>query len=343
MANNKVPGLSVAVRDKNGVVYAAVFGDANNKAFDGAAPALSPATLFQAASMGKAVSALAYLKSPLAASSLNTDIRKMVAGNVVPPYAITPADLLSHGAGTTPHGFATGYSETDPLPTTWQIVLGTSPANSPAVTFDPLKTAVFQYSGGGYLLFQGWLEQASGKPLPAFVQDALFAPAGVTRSSFTQPLPSALEHDAACGRSPSLVASGRCRKTYPELTAAGLWTTPAELACMVGYVTTRHPEILPIVTSRALKTDFDSGNYPQKMGLGLFHRPANGVDESTGHFFEHSGVNEGFLSQMVFFDDGRAIVAMDNGFAANGGISGFSVRALCRELGWTCAGKSVGP
>ena len=54
-------------------------------------------------------------------------------------------------------------------------------------------------------------------------------------------------------------------------------------------------------------------------------------------------MNEGFRSQWVFFDDGRAIVAMDNGYANNGGISGFSVRALCRELGWTCTGASVGP
>ncbi len=343
MANNGVPGLSVAIRDADGVVYVAVFGSAHNQSHDASAPALGPTTLFQAASMGKSVSALAYLLDPSAASTMNVDIRPEVADLVTPPHAVTPADLLSHSAGSAPHGFSAGYLEGDPLPTTDQIVLGAAPATSPGVTFDPAKVGVFDYSGGGYLLWQAWLERAQQRPLSEIVRDNLFLPAGATRSSFTQPLTSAIEHDAACGKSQFLTSGGHCRKVYAELSAAGLWTTPAELTCMVTHVTQHHPEVLDVVTTRALDVDFDNGNYPQAMGLGLFHRPANGVDETEGHLFEHSGLNEGFLSQMVFFDDGRAIVAMDNGMANNGGISRFSVRALCRELGWPCEGPSLAP
>jgi hypothetical protein len=152
-----------------------------------------------------------------------------------------------------------------------------------------------------------------------------------------------MDHDAACGHSSYLTNNARCRLPNPPLVAAGLWTTPAELVCMTKVITSYRPSVLTTVKSVALTTDFAAGAYPQKMGIGLFHRPANGVDEAAGHFYEHSGVNEGFRSQWVFFDDGRAIVAMDNGYAANGGISGFAVRALCRELTWPCTGANVGP
>ena len=341
MANSGVPGLSVAVRDVDGKIYAAVFGNANNQSFDSLAPPLSPTTLFQAGSISKAVTALAYHSSMGSAALNAVDIRATVASFVVPPYAITPADLLSHAAGTAPHGFAGGYVDTDPLPTTQQIVLGESPATSPAVTFDAGKVGVFQYSGGGLILFQAWHEQLTGTPHATFVHDNLFVAAGTKRSHFIQPLTKALDHDAACGKSYNLTNAGLCRKVYPELAAAGLWTTPSELACMADHVATKRKDVLAVVTSRALAVDFDNGNYPQKMGLGLFHRPANGIDETEGHMFEHSGVNEGFLSWMVFFDDGRAIVAMDNGYAAQGGISAFSVRALCRELKWPCEGKNL--
>ncbi|MBK7583703.1 MAG: serine hydrolase [Myxococcales bacterium] len=341
MANSKVPGVSIAIRDVDGVIYTAVFGNANNQTYDSKAPALSASTLFQAASMGKAVSALAYLLSGVAATTKDVDITPTLVDLAIPPYALTPTQLLSHSGGTAPHGFAAGYLEGDPLPTTEQIVLGKSPASSAAVSFDASKKGIFSYSGGGYMLWQLWLERVTKQPLGDFVRDNLFLAAGAKRSSFTQPMTAAVDHDAACGRSPYLDTNKICRKVYAERTAAGLWTTPAELACMTKYVTKERPDVLKVVQSKALWVDFNNGNYPQVMGVGLFHRPANGVDESAGHLYEHSGVNEGFLSQMVFFDDGRAIVAMDNGVSANGGISGFVVRGLCRELKWPCEGKNV--
>jgi cysteine-rich repeat protein len=343
MANSNVPGLSVAIRDVDGKIYTAVFGNANNQTYDPMAPPLSASTLFQAGSISKAVSALAYFVSGLASATKDGNIQPALQSLGVPPYAITPAQLLSHSAGTAPHGFAAGYLEGDPLPTTDQVVLGQAPASSPAVSYDPLKIGIFSYSGGGYLLWQDWLEHTTNQPLGDYVRDHLLLAAGTKRSSYTQPLTAAIDHDASCGRSTFLKNNGVCRKVYAELAAAGLWTTPADLACITQYVTQQRPDVLPIVTSEALVTDFSNGMYPQKMGLGLFHRPANGLDETQGHLYEHSGVNEGFLSQMVFFDDGRAIVAMDNGSAANGGISGFAVRALCRELDWPCKGKDLAP
>ena len=325
----RTPGVTIAVRDASGTVHAAVFGDANNAAFDASAPALSPTTLFQAGSVSKPISALAYLTSEMADATRSTDIRPTIASVVMPTYVITPTDLLSHTAGTSVHGFA-GYAPGLALPTIDQIVLGVSPANSLPVTFG--TPGPWLYSGGGYILWEDWLERTTGQSLPTFVHDRLFVPSGATRSSYAQPLP-ATEHDAACGSDPAQLASN-CRHVYPESAAAGLWTTPTELACMAGYVTSRRPDALGRVQARAVTIP----GSPLVQGLGLTHRPANGIDETAGHFYAHTGVNAGFCTTLAFFSDGRAIVSMDDSCA---GVSTVVVRALCVRLGWTCGGANL--
>jgi CubicO group peptidase (beta-lactamase class C family) len=290
---------------------------------------LSPNTLFQAGSVSKPVSSLAYLMADFADATLAVDIRPTVVGLVAPPYPITPADLLSHTAGTTVHGFG-GYAPGLTLPTVDQIVQGMRPANSPAVGFG--TPGSYDYSGGGYMLWNAWLERRAGASLPNFVRDTLLVPAGATRSSYQQPI-AATEHDAACGYD-SARLPGYCRNDYPEYAAAGLWTTPHDLTCIAGYVATRRPDALTRVTSRSVAIP----SYPQRQGLGLRHRPANGTTEAAGHFYEHSGVNYGFCTQLLFFTDGRAIATMDN---ACRGVSYAVASALCRELGWSCAGASL--
>lgn len=324
----RTPGLSLAVREADGSIHAAVFGESYNTAFDPAAPPLSPSTLFQAGSISKPVSASAYLLTETAEATRSMDIRPTVASLVAPPYAITPMDLLSHTAGTSVHGFG-GYAPGLALPTVDQIVLGIRPANSPPVTFG--SPGPWLYSGGGYLLWEAWLERNARRDLPSLVRERLFVPAGVTRSTYQQPLP-ASEHDAACGLDATNLP-GRCRNVMPEYAAAGLWTTPTELTCIAGYLTSRRSDVLSRVQTRAVAIS----GYPQRQGLGFRHRAANGVDESAGHFYEHSGTNYGFCSTLVFFSDGRAIAAMDNSCA---GVSAVVVRALCRRLGWTCAGPN---
>ena len=329
MTSFPTPGVSVAYRDANGMVHTAVFGNANNASFDANAPPLSSSTLFQAGSVSKPVSALAYLMASFADATLPVDIRPSVAGLVAPSYAISPAMLLTHTAGTTPHGYG-GYAPGAQLPTVDQIVQGVSPSNSPPVGFG--TPGAWSYSGGGLMLWNAWLNRETGTSLPAFVHDTLFVPAGATRSSYDGPLPMT-EHDAACGHDPNRLGNA-CRFSYPEYAAAGLWTTPKDLTCIGGYVARMRTDVLTRVTSQSIAIP----SYPQRQGLALRHRPANGVDETQGHFFEHSGVNFGFCTTFLFFSDGRAVATMDNSCQ---GVAYVAARAMCRELGWPCAGANL--
>lgn len=324
----RTPGVTLAVRELDGTVHTAVYGTAFNSSFDPAAPALSASTLFQAGSISKPISATAYLFTDALDGTRGVDLRPAVASLVTPPYAITPNDLLTHTAGTSVHGYG-GYLPGLRLPSVDQVVLGVSPANSLPVTFG--TPGPWLYSGGGLMLWEAWLERVSGRDLPSYVRDRLFVPAHATRSNYAHPLP-ATEHDAACGLDPVMLP-GVCRRNMPESAAAGLWTTPTDLVCMAGYAATRRADTLTLVQSRAVPI----AGYPQRQGLGWRHRPANGVDETAGHFFEHSGTNYGFCSSLVFFSDGRSIAVMDNGCA---GVAAVVVRALCGRLGWTCSGAN---
>ena len=85
----------------------------------------------------------------------------------------------------------------------------------------------------------------------------------MTRSTYEQPLPTALEDKAATGHD----SQGRPIKgkyhTYPEMAAAGLWTTPSELARVVLELQTGG-HVLKSPTQREMLTKV-LGDY----GLGL--------------------------------------------------------------------------
>ena len=126
-------------------------------------------TLFQAASISKSINSLGLLKLVEQGKlNLDNDINKYLKtwkfpyDSVSKGKKISLANLLSHKAGLSVHGFG-GYQRGKELPTLLQILDGQKPANSPAVrsVFEPnLK---FQYSGGGTTISQLILENTTGK------------------------------------------------------------------------------------------------------------------------------------------------------------------------------------
>src|SRR6202000_346163 len=68
------------------------------------------------------------------------------------------------------------------------------------------------------------------EPFPKFMSDTVLKPMGMTNSTYEQPLPQAMSAAAATG----YYATGRevpgRWHIYPEMAAAGLWTTPSDLA-----------------------------------------------------------------------------------------------------------------
>jgi CubicO group peptidase (beta-lactamase class C family) len=145
---------------------------------------------------------------------------------------VTLRRLLSHTAGLTVHGFP-GYSAASSVPTVPQILDGVKPANTAAVRVDLLPGSMFRYSGGGYTVAQLMMSEVTGVPFQDFMQRAVLGKAGMRQSTYDNPLPQRLAAVAASGyKGNGDPIPGRYH-TYPEMAAAGLWTTASDLARFV--------------------------------------------------------------------------------------------------------------
>src|SRR5919108_1750591 len=232
MLVHKVPGVSIAVIDSFRIVWARGYGVREA----GGSDSVTTETLFQAASISKPVAALAALRLVQeGVLDLDEDVNRKLKSWKIPesPFTatqpVTLRRLLSHSAGLTVHGFR-GYAATEAVPTFLQIVNGEAAANSRAIRVDTFPGARWRYSGGGYTVMQQVLVDVSGKSFPELMRTKVLNPLGMTRSTYEQPLPPHLLGTAASGhRSDGTVVPGKWH-TYPEMAAAGLWTTPTDLA-----------------------------------------------------------------------------------------------------------------
>src|SRR3546814_7406309 len=88
---------------------------------------------------------------------------------------------------------------------------------------------VASYSGGGTTIEQLVIEEATHGAFEAAARRHLFAPLGMTRSSFVNPLPPTWGNIAkAHDRDGAPVALPRGYEAMPEMAASGLWTTRSE-------------------------------------------------------------------------------------------------------------------
>jgi CubicO group peptidase (beta-lactamase class C family) len=190
-------------------------------ATDGTVPA---GTLFQAGSLSKPVAALAALElSARGQADLDADVNDLLTSWQLPEgTGITLRHLLGHTAGTGVP-FLPGYRPGAPTPTLLQSLDGSLPATTAPVRVDRAMTSTFCYSGGGYAVLQQLVTDCAGQPFAQAAQKLVLDPIGMTDSTFEQPLPGG-QHALAARTDWS---------TYPEAAAAGLWTTPADLARFV--------------------------------------------------------------------------------------------------------------
>lgn len=301
----KVPGVSIAVLREGKVNWARGYGVT---AAEKGRPVNSE-TLFQAASISKHVAALVALhlvdEGKLA---LDEDVNQKLRSWKVPENEFTKTEkvtlrrLLNHSAGLTVHGFP-GYAAGAPVPTVPELLDGKKPANTAPIRVDVVPGTIWRYSGGGYEVMQQLVTDVTGKPFAQLAKEIVLDALGMTRSTFEQPLPAHLQSNAAAAhRADGTMIPGRWH-TYPELTAAGLWTTPSDLA-RIAIELQKGGRILKPATREAMLTKV-LGNY----GLGL------GLAETEGQrSFSHGGSNAGF--QCVLFayrDNGKGAIVMTNG------------------------------
>jgi CubicO group peptidase (beta-lactamase class C family) len=328
----KVPGLSIAVINNGKLEWAKGYGVLEA----GGTRPVTDQTWFQAASISKPVAAMAALALVEQGKlSLDENVNLKLTSWHLPENEFTKSEkvtvrrLLSHSAGLTIHGFP-GYAANEPTPTLTQILDGQKPpANTGPIRVDMLPGKQFRYSGGGYTLLQQLMMDVTGRPFPDLLQEVVLGRIGMSHSTFAQPLPKELEALAATAHGPNGDAIKGRWHTYPEMAAAGLWTTPSDLALfaidLMESARGKSNKVLSPEMSRQMLTK-QAGSY----GLGVSLGDAAGVKT-----FGHGGSNEGFTCILaVHIDTAQGAVVMTN---SDNGPPLFNeiLRAISHEYNWT--------
>jgi CubicO group peptidase (beta-lactamase class C family) len=329
MAEFHVPGLSVAVVHNFQIVWTKAYG----VVAAGSQTPVTTKTLFQAGSISKPVAATGALylveHGKLA---LDEDVNKKLVTWKVPENDFTQTEkvtlrrILSHSAGLTVHGFS-GYATDQTLPTLVQVLNGEKPANSAPVRVDFLPGSKVVYSGGGVTIEQQLIIDVTQKPFPQFMREVVLDKMGMTNSTYEQPLPAALAPLAATGTySNGTSVTGKWH-VYPEMAAAGLWTTPTDLAKFgIEIAKSKHGKsnlvLSEFMTRQMLTPQIENA------GLGFFIGPTN-PDR-----FAHGGADEGFQAMFVMLgDEGEGAVVMansDNGIT----VANHLIDSIADEYRW---------
>lgn len=324
MARFDTPGVSVAVIRDGRIDWVGTWGQLGA---DDTGP-VRPDTPFQASSVSKLVTAVGALRLvDQGRLALDTDVNTVLSGWTLPTAAgdpVTLRRLLSHTAGVNVSGFD-GYAVDAPVPDLLQILNGESPANSPAVAVEH-PSGTYRYSGGGYEVVQLLMQQAAGVPFDSVMQTLVLTPGAMTRSTYalnsgrTDPAP-ARGH----GYDGTPIADGA--RLYPEHAAAGLWSTPtdlARLAIMLMRDWRGESVLLAPDTVQTMLTPVDG-----HMGLGA---GVHGAGDDL--HFDHAGWNTGFRVYLLAFPArGDGIVVMANADGADVLINEI-VRSAARVYGW---------
>lgn len=307
-----VPGVGVAVIHDFEVHWARGFGVADVQT---GAP-VGVETLFQAASISKPVAAMAVLRAVQDGRfSLDDDINGILTswqldgGDFTGGHPVTPRMLTSHTSGLGDGFGFPGYPPGDPLPTTVQILNGEEPSNVGDVFMERPPMTAMKYSGGGVTVMELALSDALGRPFADIVQEYVLDPVGMTNSTFEQPLPPGRDRNAARGHVRDGDPDGPRWHVYPELAAAGLWTTPADLARFA------------IEVQRAVRGDPGRAltretvmEMLSPVGVGDFAVGFVIRKEGEGWYFGHNGANRGFRALLKAHRvKGYGVVVMTNG------------------------------
>ena len=312
-----VPGVSVAVIKDFSIHWAKGYGVADVET----GRPVQVDSLFQAASISKPVTAMAALRLVQDGRfSLDDDVNSLLKSwhgpknDLIRDRPVTPRSLFSHTSGADDGFGFPGYDPSANRPTVVQILDGEKPSNVGPVIFARAPFQAYKYSGGGLTIMQLTLTDLTGESFSQLMNTRVLQPLGMANSTYEQPLPDSLAKRATRAHDGQGKSMGAAWHVYPEQAAAGLWTTPSDLARFAIEVqrALRGPSggILKQATVREMVTPTGVG--PFAVGLNIEKR-------SEGWYFSHGGSNWGFRCDLLaHLRKGYGVVVMTNSDA--GGV-----------------------
>ncbi|MFG1869219.1 serine hydrolase domain-containing protein [Micromonospora arborensis] len=308
MNTYQVPGVSIAVGNVSGQVWAAGYG----VLVGGTSTPVTAGTAFAACSISKHVAAFgALLLVQGGVLDLDTDVGEYLTSWHLLDRAgrrpgVTVRQLLAHTAGLSDTWYR-GYAA-DNTPSLLQVLEGSGPTTTPPVRSTLLPGSRFRYSGSHYSVLQQLMVDVTGAPFEDLMRTLVLEPLAMADSSFDQQFPH---------RRPHLVARGHHRggtgipggwRVQPETAAAGMWSTPTDLL-RLDLEIARAASGNSTLLDRDLATEMWT---PQIPG-GTYGLGTEFVDRAGRRRFGHTGSNVGYTCfSYVWPDSGTAVAAMTN-------------------------------
>jgi CubicO group peptidase (beta-lactamase class C family) len=313
MSSGDIPSISYALISCGKVFAANAHGTASPNA------AASSSTLYQAASISKtlaAVGGLYAVQTNAKGLTLDSDVTAFQTSWKLPSgtTGVTLRRLLAMTAGANVHGYA-GYAQTCTSSTNCQVpalvdILNGCP-RSPAVTIDATPGTNWVYSGGGYEIAESLIGDVMGTGYGDFAQAKVLAPLNMTSSTWGVPMPPGFQSRAAYAYVKPETPLSTQWHAYPQLAAAGLWTTPTDIAKLlieVGDALGGGGTVLTAASAGAMLSPVDNFQY----GLGGAIR---NIGQSSSLIFMKSGGNVGFSDWLAFYPrpgGGEGLVVFTN-------------------------------
>ena len=306
-----VPGVSIAVIQDFKIHWAKAYGVADVET----GQLVDIETMFQAASISKPVAAMGVLRAVQdGLFSLDDDINDILDSwtldgrEFTRNRPVTPRTLTSHTSGLGDGFGFPGYDPEQPLPTTVQILEGHELSNVGSVFMEREPLTFYEYSGGGVTVMELALSDVRRRPFVDVLQEGVLAPIGMTRSSYAQPISPEHNQNAARAHDNNGESRGPKWHVYPEHAAAGLWTTPTDLARLILEVQRSARGESNRVLSQSMIQEMLN-----PVGVGPFAVGFTVSKIGEGWYFSHGGSNWGFRALMLAHKvKGYGLVVMTN-------------------------------
>jgi CubicO group peptidase (beta-lactamase class C family) len=339
MEKMRVPGVSVAVIKDFEVHWAKGYGTADVTT---GAPVTAD-TIFQAASISKPTAAIGVMRLVQDGRlSLDADVNtllkswKLPASEHTRDRPVTLRSLLSHTSGLGDGFGFPGYHPKDPLPSVVQILNGEKPSNTGRVLMERPPFTAYKYSGGGVTVVQLAVTDTTGRAFPELMKSLVLDPIGMRNSGFDQPLSAERDRVAARAHNGRGAAMDARWHVYPELEAAGLWTTPSDLSRLAielqNALQGRPSRVLSASSAREMVTPVGLGDFAVGFGLRKL---------GEGWYFAHGGSNWGFQCDLIaHVRKGYGVAIMTN--ADSGGAVVSEIRnRVAAAYNWDSLDKPV--
>ena len=318
LKNGDIPGAVVSVVKDGQVVTTRGYGWADTGASGGQPVAVDPQkSLFRVASVSKIPTSIAAMQLVEQGKvDLDADIRAYLDFEIERRFdePLTLRHLLTHSAGfeeqisLTPGTDLEAYVKNDP----------------PAQVFAPGTTP--GYSNYGMALAGYIVQRVSGQPFETYVREHVLEPAGMTTSTYEQPLPKGM----ASSLGPGYTSTGEevPFEFMGDFPAGSLTVSAPDFATFMNAQLSRSPGLLREETWEQMwspglgEERFGNRAKAGEMGLGYFEFTRHGR-----RIVEHSGDLQGWHSKFELYPEEKTGI-----FISYNGDGNESSRSLREDL-----------